>query len=101
MKNIQKNHQRKTNTRKKITQDWQEETEKIQYLEKDKKIKKKILGSILHRYLEKDKKDKKDTKDQYYTQDWQEVDRGGKRAAVLDSWRERALTLKVIANYFQ
>ena len=41
MKNIQKNHQRKTNTRKKITQDWQEEKEKIQYLEKDKKIKKK------------------------------------------------------------
>ena len=59
MKNIQKNHQRKTNTRKKITQDWQEEKEKIQYLEKDKKIKKKILGSILHRYLEKDKKIKK------------------------------------------
>ena len=33
--------------------------------------------------------------------DWQEEDGGGKRAAVLDSWRERALTLKVIANYFQ
>ena len=47
MKNIQKNHQTKTNTRKKITQDWQEEKEKIQYLEKDKKL-------------------NNDTKDQYY-----------------------------------